>query len=334
MKFIDEVTISVIAGNGGNGCLSFRREKYMPRGGPDGGDGGDGGDVYLLADENLNTLIDFHFKKTFNAENGKNGRGSNCSGKRGKDIIIRVPIGTTIIDNDTKKILQDMTYNNQKFKVSQGGQHGLGNARFKSSVNRRPCQTTKGNKGEIRHLYLKLTLLADVGILGLPNAGKSTLVRNISAARPKVANYPFTTLIPTLGVVNVDGDQKFIVADIPGLIKGAARGVGLGIQFLKHLERCRLLLHLIDITDINNTLDIINDINIVINELKNYNDDLYKKPRWLVFNKIDLHENNIKDNIQNIITSLNWHDKYYLISGLNKKGTNELCDDLMRFILE
>ncbi|PPI88603.1 GTPase ObgE [Candidatus Pantoea edessiphila] len=333
MKFIDEATISVIAGDGGNGCISFRREKYVPKGGPDGGDGGDGGDVYIIADENLNTLFDFCFKKTFHAENGKNGKGSNCRGKRGKDVIVKVPLGTRIIDCNTKKIVKDMIYHNQKLKIGKGGWHGLGNARFKSSINRNPYQRTIGTKGERRNLQLKLMLLADVGILGLPNAGKSTLISNISAAKPKVANYPFTTLVPTLGVVNAEDNKKFIIADIPGLVKGAAEGIGLGIRFLKHLERCKLLLHLVDITNIDNDFDLIKDINIIIDELKKYNHDLFQKPRWLIFNKVDLlDEQKVQVQIEKIISHLEWKDRYYLISGLNRTRVNRLCSDLSEFI--
>ncbi|MBK4775645.1 GTPase ObgE [Candidatus Pantoea edessiphila] len=332
MRFIDEATIVIIAGNGGNGCISFRREKYIPKGGPDGGDGGDGGDVYIIADENLNTLVDFYFKKTFNAQNGKNGGSNNCRGKRGADTFIKVPLGTRIIDDDTKKILQDMTHHNQKLKVGNGGWHGLGNTRFKSSINRSPYQKTLGTKGERRTLYLKLMLIADVGVLGLPNAGKSMFVRSISGAKPKVASYPFTTLIPTLGVVNID-NKKFTVADIPGLIKGAAQGVGLGIRFLKHLERCRLLLHLVDIAHSSNVIHLIRDVNIVVSEIKNYNEQLFNKPRWLVFNKIDLlHEKRIQLNVNKIIKDIDWQSRYYLISSVSQKGITKLCSDLVIFI--
>ncbi|MXP51092.1 Obg family GTPase CgtA [Pantoea sp. SoEX] len=332
MKFVDEATILVVAGNGGNGCVSFRREKYIPKGGPDGGDGGDGGNVYLIADENLNTLIDFYFKKVFYAQHGKNGGSKNCRGKSGEDIFVKVPLGTRVIDYDNNEILGDMIDHNQKLKVSNGGWHGLGNYRFKSSTNRSPYQKTSGTKGEKRTLYLKLMLLADVGVLGLPNAGKSTFVRSISAAKPKVANYPFTTLIPTLGVVNID-NKKFTIADIPGLIEGAAHGVGLGIRFLKHLERCKLLLHLVDISNINNETDLIKDINVVIIELKKYNDDLFNKPRWLVFNKIDLiNEKKIQLRIEEIINYLNWKDRFYLISSFTKKGVKNLCGDLISYI--
>ena len=289
MKFVDEATILVVAGDGGNGCVSFRREKYIPRGGPDGGDGGDGGDVYLVADENLNTLIDFRFVKSYRAERGTNGQSSDCTGKRGKDITIKVPVGTRVLDQSTGEVLADMTKNGQINMVAKGGFHGLGNTRFKSSVNRSPRQKTMGTKGEERDIALELMLLADVGMLGLPNAGKSTFIRSVSAAKPKVADYPFTTLVPSLGVVRMDHEQSFVVADIPGLIEGASEGAGLGIRFLKHLERCRVLLHLIDIAPIDES-DPIENAKVIINELKQYNAKLAEKPRWLVFNKVDLIE--------------------------------------------
>ncbi len=287
MKFVDEATILAVAGDGGNGCVSFRREKYIPRGGPDGGDGGDGGDVYLLADENLNTLIDYRFEKSFRAERGQNGQSRDCTGKRGKDIIVKVPVGTRVIDQGTGETLGDMTRHEQKLMVAKGGWHGLGNTRFKSSVNRSPRQKTMGTPGEKRDLQLELMLLADVGMLGLPNAGKSTFIRSVSAAKPKVADYPFTTLVPSLGVVRMDNEKSFVVADIPGLIEGAADGAGLGIRFLKHLERCRVLLHLIDLAPIDES-DPVENARIILGELEKYSDKLFQKPRWLVFNKCDL----------------------------------------------
>lgn len=246
MKFVDEASIKVFAGNGGNGCLSFRREKYIPRGGPDGGDGGDGGSVILEADENLNTMVDYRFVRSYRAENGETGRSRNCTGKSGEDLILRVPVGTTIIDEDSAEVLGDLAAHGDRLIVAQGGWHGLGNARYKSSTNRAPRQTSPGTEGEQRALKLELKVLADVGLLGLPNAGKSTLIRAVSAARPKVADYPFTTLVPNLGVVKVDAHRSFVVADIPGLIEGASDGAGLGIRFLKHLTRNRILLHLVD----------------------------------------------------------------------------------------
>ncbi len=332
MKFVDEATILAVAGDGGNGCVSFRREKYIPKGGPDGGDGGDGGDVYMLADENLNTLIDYRFEKSFRAERGQNGQSRDCTGKRGKDIIIKVPVGTRIIDQGTGETLGDMTRHDQKLMVAKGGWHGLGNTRFKSSVNRTPRQKTMGTPGEKRDLQLELMLLADVGMLGLPNAGKSTFIRAVSAAKPKVADYPFTTLVPSLGVVRMDSEQSFVVADIPGLIEGAAEGAGLGIRFLKHLERCRVLLHLIDLAPIDES-DPVENARIILGELEKYSDKLYQKPRWLVFNKVDLlDEAEAEARAKAIAEALGWEDKYYLISAANRAGVTALCWDVMSFI--
>lgn len=332
MKFVDEAKILVMAGDGGNGCVSFRREKYIPKGGPDGGDGGDGGDVYLVANENLNTLIDFRFEKAFRAERGQNGQSSGCTGKRGEDTIIRVPIGTRIIDQGTDETLGDMTYHQQKLMVAKGGWHGLGNTRFKSSINRTPRQRSMGTAGEKRDLKLELMLLADVGMLGLPNAGKSTFIRAISDAKPKVADYPFTTLVPSLGVVRVDNEQHFVVADIPGLIKGAAEGIGLGIRFLKHLERCRVLLHLIDLLPVDDS-DPVENARTILNELKKYSNKLFQKPRWLVFNKIDLMDSEEAEaRAQAIADALQWPNKYYLISAISGVGVNTLCRDVMSLI--
>lgn len=332
MKFIDEALIRVEAGDGGNGCVSFRREKYIPKGGPDGGDGGDGGDVYLIADENLNTLIDYRFEKRFTAERGENGRSANCTGHRGKDITLRVPVGTRAIDNDTKEILGDLTRHGAKMLVAKGGYHGLGNARFKSSVNRAPRQKTNGTSGEKRDLQLELMLLADVGMLGLPNAGKSTFIRAVSAARPKVADYPFTTLVPSLGVARVDANRSFVVADIPGLIEGASEGAGLGIRFLKHLERCRVLIHLVDLNPIDET-DPADNIAIIEGELFQYSEKLADKPRWLVFNKIDtLSDEEAESLAKDIAERLGWEDKYYLISAATGKNVPPLCRDIMDFI--
>jgi GTP-binding protein len=331
MKFVDEATILVVAGDGGNGCVSFRREKYIPRGGPDGGDGGDGGDVYLIADENLNTLIDYRFEKSFRAERGQNGQSRDCTGKRGKDIEVKVPVGTRVIEG-TGETLGDMTRHGQKLMVGKGGWHGLGNTRFKSSVNRSPRQKTMGTPGEKRDLQLELMLLADVGMLGLPNAGKSTFIRAVSAAKPKVADYPFTTLVPSLGVVRMDSEQSFVVADIPGLIEGAADGAGLGIRFLKHLERCRVLLHLIDIDPIDES-DPVENARIILGELEKYSEKLFNKPRWLVFNKIDLiSEEEAQSRAKAVAEALGWEDKYYLISAASRTGVNELCWDVMSFI--
>jgi len=332
MKFIDEALIRVEAGDGGNGCVSFRREKYIPKGGPDGGDGGDGGDVYLVADENLNTLIDYRFEKRFAAERGQNGRSANCTGHRGNDITLRVPVGTRAIDNDTKEVLGDLTKHGSKMLVAKGGYHGLGNTRFKSSVNRAPRQKTNGTPGEKRDLQLELMLLADVGMLGLPNAGKSTFIRAVSAAKPKVADYPFTTLVPSLGVARVDNNRSFVVADIPGLIEHASEGAGLGIRFLKHLERCRVLIHLVDIAPIDES-DPAHNIAIIENELAQYSEKLAEKPRWLVFNKIDImSDEEAQERAQDIAARLGLEEDYYMISAVTGKNVQPLTRDIMDFI--
>ncbi len=332
MKFVDEATILAVAGDGGNGCVSFRREKYIPRGGPDGGDGGDGGDVYMQADENLNTLIDYRFEKSFRAERGQNGQSRDCTGKRGKDIVIKVPVGTRVIDQGTGETIGDMTHHQQQLMVAKGGWHGLGNTRFKSSVNRSPRQKTMGTPGEKRDLQLELMLLADVGMLGLPNAGKSTFIRAVSAAKPKVADYPFTTLVPSLGVVRMDNEQSFVVADIPGLIEGASDGAGLGIRFLKHLERCRVLLHTIDLAPIDES-DPVENARVILGELEKYSEKLFQKPRWLVFNKVDLLDSEEAEaRAKAIADALGWTDKYYLISAANRAGVTPLCWDIMSFI--
>ncbi|MCL9668690.1 Obg family GTPase CgtA [Rosenbergiella epipactidis] len=332
MKFVDEATILVVAGDGGNGCISFRREKYIPKGGPDGGDGGDGGDVWLVADENLNTLIDYRFEKAFRAERGQNGQSRDCTGKRGKDVTVKVPMGTRVIDQGTGETLGDMTEHGQTLMVAKGGWHGLGNTRFKSSVNRTPRQKTNGTPGEERDLQLELMLLADVGMLGLPNAGKSTFIRAVSAAKPKVADYPFTTLVPSLGVVRMDNEQSFVVADIPGLIEGAADGAGLGIRFLKHLERCRILLHLIDLAPIDES-NPVDNARIILGELEKYSDKLYQKPRWLVFNKVDLLDpEEAAERAKQIADDLGWEGDYYLISAASQQGVKDLCWDVMKFI--
>lgn len=332
MKFIDEALIRVEAGDGGNGCASFRREKYIPKGGPDGGDGGDGGDVYLIADENLNTLIDYRFEKRFAAERGENGRSANCTGHRGKDITLRVPVGTRAIDNDTQEIIGDLTKNGMRLLVAKGGYHGLGNTRFKSSINRAPRQKTMGTPGEKRDLLLELMLLADVGMLGLPNAGKSTFIRAVSAAKPKVADYPFTTLVPSLGVVKVNDNRSFVIADIPGLIEGASEGAGLGIRFLKHLERCRVLIHLVDINPIDDS-DPADNVAIIESELFQYSESLADKPRWLVFNKIDtMSDEETRERAEEIAKRLGWEEEYYLISAAAGKNVPQLCRDIMDFL--
>ncbi len=332
MKFVDEAVIKVEAGDGGNGVVSFWREKFVTKGGPDGGDGGDGGDVYIQADENLNTLVDYRFQRFYNAERGQNGSGGNCTGKRGKDITLKVPVGTRAVDIHTNEIVGEVAEHGKKVMVAKGGWHGLGNTRFKSSVNRAPRQKTMGTKGEVRELRLELLLLADVGMLGLPNAGKSTFIRSVSAAKPKVADYPFTTLIPSLGVVSVVPEKSFVVADIPGLIEGAADGAGLGIRFLKHLERCRVLLHMIDILP-NDQSDTAQNALTIMDELEQYSEKLAQKPVWLVFNKTDLMlEEEADERIQDILDALAWEGKHYRISAVNKQGTVELCRDLAEFM--
>lgn len=332
MKFVDEAKIKIIAGNGGNGCVSFRREKYVPFGGPDGGDGGDGGSIYLKATEGLNTLADFRHIRTYHAKNGQSGTGRNCTGPSGEDLWIPVPIGTMIYDAETKEFIGDIVEDGQEVLVAQGGFHGLGNTRFKSSVNRAPRQSTPGSEGERRELILELKVLADVGMLGLPNAGKSTFIRSVSSAKPKVADYPFTTLYPNLGVVRVDSQKSFVVADIPGLIEGAADGAGLGIKFLKHLQRTHLLLHMVDVASANEQSPV-EQINTIVQELGNYSADLLNKPRWLVLNKFDLLNEDERESMkQEIIDALNWTGPIYTISALNKEGTQALCYDIMSHI--
>ncbi|GIU22057.1 Obg family GTPase CgtA [Shewanella schlegeliana] len=332
MKFVDEAIIRVEAGNGGSGCVSFRREKYVPDGGPDGGDGGDGGSVYLQADENLNTLITYQFERFHIAERGKNGRGRDCTGHGGADLILKVPVGTRAIDNDTEEALGDLTTHGQKLLVAKGGFHGLGNTRFKSSTNRAPRQKTLGTDGEVRSLKLELLLLADVGLLGMPNAGKSTFIRSVSKAKPKVADYPFTTLVPNLGVVNPRPGQSFVIADIPGLIEGAADGAGLGVQFLKHLERCRVLLHILDVEPIDGS-DPVESARAIVAELEKHSPKLAGKPRWLVINKADLMlEEELQERIDHIVKELEWDGDVYTISAYNREGTAELALKLLDFI--
>lgn len=329
MKFVDEVSIRVEAGKGGNGCVSFRREKYIPFGGPDGGDGGDGGSVYLVADANLNTLVDLRYESRFKAENGEAGRGRNMTGKSGADLEIRVPVGTIVHDEDTEEVLGDLTEEGQRLKVAQGGFHGIGNTRFKSSVNRAPRQSTPGTPGEERTLRLELKVLADVGLLGLPNAGKSTLIRAVSAARPKVADYPFTTLYPNLGVVKVESHRSFVIADIPGLIEGAAEGAGLGIRFLKHLARNRILLHLVDVAPYDGT-DPVGAVRAIEAELEKFSEELAKRERWLVLNKVDLLPEEDRDAVcDDIVARLGWQGPVYRISAIAKLGTDRLMQDIM-----
>jgi GTP-binding protein len=332
MKFVDEATIKVHAGKGGNGCLSFRREKYIPHGGPDGGDGGDGGSVFLLAKEGLNTLIDFRYTRNFKAQNGQQGTSAECTGKGGDDLVLDVPIGTTVIDMETGDVLGDLTEIDQKLKVAQGGFHGLGNTRYKSSTNRAPRQTSPGKEGDVRELKLELKVLADVGLLGLPNAGKSTFIRSVSAARPKVADYPFTTLIPNLGVVGMSGDKSFVVADIPGLIEGASEGAGLGIRFLKHLTRTRLLLHLVDMMPFDGSTPEHN-ARVIEKELKTFSSTLSDQDRWLVLNKVDLiPKDEVQDACQKVVTALSWEGPVFYISGLASLGTKSLCATIMDYI--
>ena len=329
MKFVDEATIEVTAGKGGNGCVSFRREKFVPKGGPDGGDGGDGGSVLLEGDDALNTKIDYRYTRRFRADNGEAGRGRNCSGKSGADLILPVPLGTTVLDEDSGEVLGDIREAGERLLVAQGGFHGLGNTRYKSSVNRAPRQSSPGTEGESRKLKLELKVLADVGLLGLPNAGKSTLIRAVSAATPKVADYPFTTLIPSLGVVKVDAHRSFVVADIPGLIEGASEGAGLGIRFLKHLTRNRVLLHLVDVAPIDGS-DPAEAACAVIRELERFSPTLAARPRWLVLNKIDLlDESKVAACRERVVAALGWEGPVYEISAVSGQHTNTLCGDLM-----
>ena len=334
MKFVDEASIKVFAGKGGNGCLSFRREKYVAKGGPDGGDGGDGGSIYLVADDSMNTMVDYRFQRVYRATNGESGRGRNCTGASGGDLELPVPVGTTVIDEDSGEQLGDLTEANERLLVAQGGFHGLGNTRFKSSTNRAPRQTTPGSEGEQRNLKLELNVLADVGLLGLPNAGKSTLISAISAARPRIADYPFTTLVPQLGVVRVDALRSFVVADIPGLIEGASDGAGLGIRFLKHLTRNRLLLHLVDVAPIDGT-DPAENARSIVRELERFSPTLAARERWLVLNKIDLLEEEARKEVVDEITSaLDWTGPVFAISAVSGEGTELLSLKIMAYLEE
>jgi GTP-binding protein len=334
MKFVDEATIRVHAGNGGNGCASFRREKFIPFGGPDGGDGGSGGSVFVVADEGLNTLVDFRHQREYRAKRGENGMGRQMSGKGGEDLLIRVPVGTVVYNVDTEEQIGDLTENGARLLVAQGGYGGKGNIHFKSSVNRAPRKATTGSPGEARELRLELKVLADVGLLGFPNAGKSTLIRAVSAATPKVADYPFTTLQPHLGVVRIETDRSFVIADIPGLIEGAADGAGLGIQFLKHVARTRLLLHVVDVAPFDD-VDPIEQIRAIEGELKQFDPELLKRPRWLVFNKVDLlPEAEREKTAKAIVRKLKWKQPWYVISAIAREGTWPLCLDIQRFFDE
>jgi len=329
MRFVDEAIITVQAGNGGNGCVSFRREKFIPFGGPDGGDGGDGGSVYLVADGNINTLADFRVQRTYRAEHGASGGGSQCTGRSGEDCVVAVPAGTLIYEADTDELLGDLVTPGQRLKVAQGGFHGLGNLRFKSSVNRSPRQFSEGSMGDMRRLRLELKLLADVGLLGLPNAGKSTLLRAVSAARPKVADYPFTTLHPHLGVVSLGLNRSFVMADIPGLIEGAAEGAGLGLRFLRHLQRTRLLLQVVDIDPTAAPEDVVHGVRTLNAELAGYSEELAGRERWLVFNKADLlPESERAERVADLTQALAWSGPVYVVSGATGEGVGPLCDAL------
>ncbi len=325
MKFVDEATITVEAGKGGDGALSFRREKYIPRGGPDGGDGGDGGSVYLEVDSGLNTLVDFRFKRIFKADSGQPGSGRDRIGKSAEDRVVRVPEGTLVFEAETEELIGDMIGHGTRLLVARGGYHGLGNARFKSSINRAPRRTTAGTPGESRQLRLELKLLADVGLLGLPNAGKSTLIAAVSAARPKIADYPFTTLVPNLGVVRLATDQSFVIADIPGIIEGAAEGAGLGLRFLKHLERTRLLLHLIDVSGFDPERDPVQDYLTITAELERHDPGLAARPRWVVLSKTDLADDAAIAHCTDRLRANGWSGPTRGISAVTRAG----CEDLM-----
>ena len=335
MKLVDEAEIEVIAGNGGNGCVGFRREKFIPLGGPDGGDGGNGGSVWLVADENLNTLVDFRHERIFKAQRGENGMGRQMYGKAGEDRVITVPVGTVIINVDTDETIGDLVRHGDRLLVAQGGKGGLGNMHFKSSINRSPRQSTPGEEGEQRVLKLELKLLADVGLLGFPNAGKSTFIRAVSAATPKVADYPFTTLYPNLGVVSVEPHRSFVIADVPGLIEGAADGAGLGTQFLRHLQRTRLLLHLVDISPMEGGVEGVSpveQVRAIERELERHDPELLAKPRWLVLNKADLmFEDEAREAAGQVIAELGWTAPWYLVSALGREGTWPIMKDVMAF---
>ncbi|MBT8088527.1 MAG: GTPase ObgE [Gammaproteobacteria bacterium] len=331
MKFVDEATIRVVAGNGGHGCLSFRREKFVERGGPDGGDGGHGGSVFLVGDPSLNTLADFRVARKFKAESGAGGAGRNKTGRSGEDLDVLVPLGTVVHDVDTGEKICDLTAAGQRQMVAEGGRGGLGNTRFKSSVNRAPRKTTNGTQGETRHLRLELKVLADVGLLGMPNAGKSTLISAMSEAKPRIANYPFTTLHPNLGVVRVGRLQSFVMADIPGLIEGASDGAGLGIQFLRHLSRTRLLLHVVDIAPIDPDVDPATEVRAIARELANFSEELDEKPRWLVINKIDLlDDESLREACDRLLQSLDWEGRVFEVSAATGSGTEALGRAVMQ----
>ncbi|MBC3885471.1 GTPase ObgE [Undibacterium griseum] len=326
MKFIDEARIEVIAGDGGNGVASFCREKFRPFGGPDGGDGGRGGSIWAVADRNINTLVDYRFSKLHKAKDGENGRGADCYGKGADDIFLRMPVGTLITDRNTDEVIADLTEHGQQVELVKGGEGGWGNIHFKTSTNRAPRQRTEGKEGERRELRLELKVLADVGLLGMPNAGKSTFITAVSNARPKIADYPFTTLHPNLGMVRVSHEKSFVIADIPGLIEGAADGAGLGIQFLKHLQRTGLLLHIVDLAPFDENVDPVKEAKALIKELRKYDESLYEKPRWLVLNKLDvLNDDERKKKVKDFVKRFGWKGPVFEISALNREG----CDDLI-----
>lgn len=329
MKFVDEAEISVEAGKGGNGCMSFRREKFIAKGGPNGGDGGDGGSVYLMGDGSLNTLVDFRYQPQYRAQSGMGGGSKGCTGRSGEDLAVRVPVGTSVVDSDTEELIADISQEGQVVLVAKGGIHGLGNTRFKSSTNRTPTKTTTGTPGEFRVLQLQLKVLADVGLLGMPNAGKSTLIRAVSSARPKVADYPFTTLVPNLGVVRVSAERSFVMADIPGVIEGASEGAGLGFRFLKHLSRTRLLLHLLDVAPLDDS-DPVEHARKIAEELEKFSPTLAKKQRWLVLNKFDLiPEEEREELVERLVRELDWQGKVFKITAISGEGCPDLCQSIM-----
>ncbi|MDY7540563.1 GTPase ObgE [Undibacterium sp. RTI2.1] len=335
MKFIDEARIEVIAGDGGNGVASFCREKFRPFGGPDGGDGGKGGSIIAVADRNINTLVDFRYAKLHKARDGENGRGADCYGKGADDILLRMPVGTLIIDRNTDELIADLTEHEQQVVLVKGGEGGWGNIHFKSSTNRAPRQRGDGKEGERRELRLELKVLADVGLLGLPNAGKSTFITAVSNARPKIADYPFTTLHPNLGMVRVSHEKSFVIADIPGLIEGAADGAGLGIQFLKHLQRTGLLLHIVDLAPFDDSVDPVKDAKALIKELRKYDESLYEKPRWLVLNKLDmLNEEERKKKVKDFVKRFGWKGPVFEISALNREGCEDLVTEIYAYLAE
>jgi GTPase len=333
MKYIDEAVIQAIAGKGGDGVASFRREKFIPKGGPSGGDGGHGGSIYAIADRNINTLVDYRFARLHRAKKGENGRGSDCYGKGAEDIVLRMPVGTVITNAVTGETIADLQHHEQKVLLAKGGAGGLGNLHFKSSTNRAPRQFTFGEPGQEFDLKLELKVLADVGLLGMPNAGKSTLIRAVSAARPKVADYPFTTMHPNLGMVRVDQNRSFVMADIPGLIEGAAEGAGLGHRFLKHLTRTRLLLHIVDMAPLDESIDLVREAKAIVKELSKYDEALYQKPRWLVMNKTDLLPEDEREKIcRKFIRSLGWKGKSFTISALSGEGCKALTYAIMEHL--